>query len=62
MFRRGKAMRGLNDYDGALRNYKKALIFAKNDKIITAEINSLKQEMHKYLKIEKITYEKMFKK
>ncbi|KAJ9589004.1 hypothetical protein L9F63_017699, partial [Diploptera punctata] len=62
MFRRGQALRGLNDYDGALRDLKRARTFSKNDRIINAEIISLKTEMNNYLQREKIIFEKMFKK
>ncbi|PSN37663.1 hypothetical protein C0J52_05626 [Blattella germanica] len=62
MFRRGQALRGLNDYEGALKELKRALSVEKNDKTIKTEIDSLKKEMDKYLKLEKVVCQKMFQK
>jgi peptidyl-prolyl isomerase D len=61
LYRRGQAKRGLNEYEAALKDLRKALSLSRNDKVIRAEISSLKTVMLDYHVKEKIRCEKMFK-
>jgi peptidyl-prolyl isomerase D len=61
LYRRGQAKRGLNEYEAALKDLRKALSLSRNDKVIRTEINSLKKVMLEYRVREKIRCEKMFK-
>lgn len=61
LFRRGQAKRGLNDYECALRDLRKALSLSRNDAVIRGEISSLKKLMLDYRVREKLRCEKMFK-
>lgn len=61
MYRRGQAKRGLNDYDAALKDLRKALSLSRNDAVIRGEISSLKKVMLDYRVREKLRCEKMFK-
>jgi peptidyl-prolyl isomerase D len=61
LYRRAQAKRGLNEYDAALKDLRKALALSKNDKIIQKEIICLKKVMLDYLVTEKIRCKRMFK-
>jgi peptidyl-prolyl isomerase D len=61
LYRRGQAKRGLNDYEAALKDLRKALALSRNDAVIRSEISSLKKVMLDYRVREKLRCEKMFK-
>ncbi|KAK6629093.1 hypothetical protein RUM43_002910 [Polyplax serrata] len=59
-FRRGLALKHLNDFEGALEEQRKALSLAPNDKCIIDEINKINNMKKKYLLQEKKVFSRMF--
>lgn len=61
LYRRGQANFGLNDYEMAIKDLKKAKALQPGDSAIIKEIQQVKSAAKIYLKKEKVQFEKMFK-